>query len=211
MVDLEYVKGLAEGDRHLAVLTAARPNGSPHASVVSAGIIDDPVDGSPSVGLVAIGSSRKLPLLRLDGAATIVFKHGYQWAAVSGPTRLIGPEDGLEFGLQCARHHPGRVPGGGRRPRGLGRVRPGHGRGSALRGVRPGREDLLEPRVRLSVGHDPVGIPCVGPGRPTRTPGSGSGSRPDECTAVAAPDRRSTSTGWAEVRLLDREPRCGDG
>jgi hypothetical protein len=99
MVDLAYVQKLAEGDHYLAVLTAARPDGSVHASVVSAGIIDDPVDGSPSVGLVAIGSSRKLPLLRQSGAATIVFKDGYQWAAVSGPTRLIGPEDGLEYGL----------------------------------------------------------------------------------------------------------------
>jgi hypothetical protein len=100
MVDLEYVRKLAEGDHHLAVLTAARPDRSVHASVVSAGVIDDPVDGAPSVGLVAIGNSRKLPLLRLSGEATIVFKDGYQWAAVSGSTRLIGPEDGLEYGLE---------------------------------------------------------------------------------------------------------------
>ncbi len=99
MVDLGYVKRLAEGDHYLAVLTTARPDRSVHASVVNAGIIDDPVDGSPSVGLVVIGNSRKLPLLRRSGAATIVFKDGYQWAAVSGPTRLIGPEDGLEHGL----------------------------------------------------------------------------------------------------------------
>jgi hypothetical protein len=100
MVDLDYVKRLAEGDHYLAVLTTARSDGTVHASVVSAGIIDDPVDGSPSVGLVAIGSSRKLPLLRENGAATIVFKDGYQWAAVSGPARLIGPEDGLEHGFR---------------------------------------------------------------------------------------------------------------
>jgi hypothetical protein len=48
---------------------------------------------------VAVGSSRKLPLLRQNGTATIVFKDGYQWAAVAGPVRLIGPEDGLEHGL----------------------------------------------------------------------------------------------------------------
>ena len=99
MLDLDYVKRLAEGDHHLAVLTTARPDGSVHASLVSAGIIDDPVDGAPSVGLVAIGNSRKLSLLRQSGAATIVFKDGFQWAAVAGPTRLIGPEDGLEYGF----------------------------------------------------------------------------------------------------------------
>ena len=99
MVDLDYVKRLAAGDHHLAVLTTARPDGSVHASLVSAGIIDDPVDGSASVGLVAVGNSRKLPLLRQSGTATIVFKDGYQWASVSGSTRLIGPVDGLEYGL----------------------------------------------------------------------------------------------------------------
>jgi hypothetical protein len=99
MVDLDYVKHLAEGDHHLAVLTTARTDRSVQASVVSAGVIDDPVDGSPSIGLVAIGNSRKLPLLRLSGEATIVFKDGFQWAAVSGPVRLVGPEDGLEYGL----------------------------------------------------------------------------------------------------------------
>ena len=102
MVDLDDVKRLAEGDHHLAVLTTTRPDGSVHASVVSAGVIADPVDGAPSVGLVARGNSRKLPLLRAGGRATIVFKDGYQWAAVSGPTRLIGPDDGLEHGLDVA-------------------------------------------------------------------------------------------------------------
>src|ERR1700761_5420859 len=72
MLDLDYVKRLAEGDHHLAVLTTTRPDGSVHASLVSAGLIDDPVDGAPSVGLVAIGNSRKLSLLRQSGAATIV-------------------------------------------------------------------------------------------------------------------------------------------
>jgi hypothetical protein len=99
MADLELVERLAQGDHHLAVFTVARPDGSVHASVVSAGVIDDPVEGSPGVGLVAIGSSVKLRLVRVARRATVVFKDGYLWAAVSGPTRLIGPDDGSEFGL----------------------------------------------------------------------------------------------------------------
>ena len=99
LADLRYVERLAEGDHHLAVFAVARPDGSVHASVVSAGVIDDPVDGSPGVGLVAIGNTVKLRLVRSAGQATIVFKDGYQWAAVWGPTRLVGPEDGVELGL----------------------------------------------------------------------------------------------------------------
>ena len=112
MVDLDYVKQLAEGDHHLAVLATARTDRSVHASVVSAGVIDDPVDGSPSIGLVAIGNSRKLLLLRLSGEATIVFKDGFQWAAVSGPVRLVGSRGRTRIRAQCARHHPGGLPGG---------------------------------------------------------------------------------------------------
>ncbi|HXX88655.1 MAG TPA: pyridoxamine 5'-phosphate oxidase family protein [Acidimicrobiales bacterium] len=99
MADLALVERLAAADRHLAVITTCRADGSVHASVVSAGVTRDPVDGSPSVGLVAHGDSVKLKLLRRTGRATVVFKDGYQWAAVAGPTRLVGPDDGAELGL----------------------------------------------------------------------------------------------------------------
>jgi hypothetical protein len=71
--------------------------------VVSAGVIDDPVDGAPGVGLVAAGDSLKLKLLRKSKKATLVFKSGFQWIAVSGPVRLVGPADGGEFGLDVPR------------------------------------------------------------------------------------------------------------
>ena len=99
MEDLELVKRLAAGDHHLAVFSTALLDGSVHASVVSAGVIDDPIDGHPGVGAVVGGASRKLSLLRQSGMASLVFKSGFEWAAVAGPVRLIGPEDGTEFGL----------------------------------------------------------------------------------------------------------------
>ena len=102
MADLEYVRRLAEGDHHLAVFTTTRRDGSVHASVVSAGVIHDPLDGSPGVGTVVLGRSRKLDLLRRVGRATVVFKDGFAWAAVCGPVRLIGPEDGTDTGLDVA-------------------------------------------------------------------------------------------------------------
>jgi hypothetical protein len=99
MADLEDVARLAAGDQNLAVIAVGRPDGSVHASVVSAGVIDDPIDGAAGVAAVVHGSSRKLALLRRDGRATLVFKDGGLWAAVSGPVRLIGPDDGAEYGL----------------------------------------------------------------------------------------------------------------
>ena len=99
MTDLDLVARLAGADHNLAVFTVARPDGSVHASVVSAGVIADPVDGSPGVAAVIGGAARKLGLLRTSGRATLVFKHGFEWVAVSGPVRLVGPDDGAELGL----------------------------------------------------------------------------------------------------------------
>jgi hypothetical protein len=99
MADLEDVERLASGDSYLAVFTVARPNGTVQASVVNAGVLADPVDGSAGVAAVVGGGTRKLDLLRQVGRATLVFKTGWEWAAVSGPVRLVGPDDGTELGL----------------------------------------------------------------------------------------------------------------
>ena len=99
MADLEKVTRLAAGDQYLAVFIVGRAEGSVHASVVNAGPMADPVDGSPGVAAVVAGASRKLALLRETGRATLVFKEGWDWAAVSGSVRLIGPDDGAEHGL----------------------------------------------------------------------------------------------------------------
>jgi Pyridoxamine 5'-phosphate oxidase len=99
MTDLTDVARLAGAGHHLAVFTVARPDGTVQASVVSAGVIADPVDGSPGVAAVLNGGTRKLALLRQNPQATLVFTHGFDWAAVSGPVRLVGPDDGAELGL----------------------------------------------------------------------------------------------------------------
>ena len=97
--DLELVRSLGAADHNLAVCATTRADGSVQASVVSAGVVEDPVDGAPGVGLVAAGDSLKLKLLRNDNRATLVFKSGFRWVAVSGPVRLVGPHDGTELGL----------------------------------------------------------------------------------------------------------------
>jgi Pyridoxamine 5'-phosphate oxidase len=93
MADLALVRNLAEQDHFFAVIAVARGDGTVHASVVKAGVLDDPEDGAPSVGLVVAGGARKLALLRRNGQATVVFRDVGRWVAVEGPARLEGPDD----------------------------------------------------------------------------------------------------------------------
>ena len=90
--DLDLVQRLAAAT-HLAVVATTRADGTVHASLVSAGVLDDPVTGRPAVGAVVVGGARKLELLRRAGRAAAVFNHGYEWVAVEGPVRIVGPDD----------------------------------------------------------------------------------------------------------------------
>jgi hypothetical protein len=91
--ELDDVRRIAGADGHFAVLAVGREDRSVQASVVSAGVLADPIDGAPGVALVAGGGTAKLALLRAHPSATVVFKHGYDWVAVSGRARLVGPDD----------------------------------------------------------------------------------------------------------------------
>ena len=94
--DLELVRRLVRAEHGLAVVATTRSDGTVHASVVNAGVLDDPVTGEPVVGLVARGDARKLVLLRRSGRATVVWRSGWEWAAVEGPVRIAGPDDPLD-------------------------------------------------------------------------------------------------------------------
>jgi PPOX class probable F420-dependent enzyme len=93
--DLNLVQELASADDFLGVVGVARPDGSVHASLVKAGVLPEPLDGEPSVGMVVTGNARKLHHLRRVGRATVVFKDGWRWASVEGAVTLLGPDDHL--------------------------------------------------------------------------------------------------------------------
>lgn len=90
---LEQLRALTVEENGLATVATTRADGTVHASVVNAGILDDPVTGKPSVGFVAVGGARKLALLRRNGHATVTFRRSWRWLSVTGPVRLIGPDD----------------------------------------------------------------------------------------------------------------------
>jgi hypothetical protein len=91
--DLEHTHALALQENGLATIATVRADGTVHASVVNAGLIDDPVTGKPSIGFVARGDAHKLTLLRRAGHATITFRRGWDWASVTGTTHVIGLDD----------------------------------------------------------------------------------------------------------------------
>ena len=91
--DLEHTRALALQENGLATIATVRADGTVHASVVNAGLIDDPVTGAPSIGFVARGDAHKLTLLRRAGHATLTFRRGWDWASVTGTTHVIGPDD----------------------------------------------------------------------------------------------------------------------
>jgi PPOX class probable F420-dependent enzyme len=94
-VDLGPVEDIARAGRHLAVVATTRGDGSIQASLVSAGVMRHPVDGSEVVAFVAYPSV-KLRNLRARPAVTAVFLAGPRWVAVEGQAQIAGPDDHLE-------------------------------------------------------------------------------------------------------------------
>ena len=94
--DLDLVRRLVIAEHGLAVVATTRPDGTVHATVVNAGVLDHPVTGRPCVGLVVRADARKLVLLRAAGRAAVVFRAGWEWAAVEGRAQLAGPGDRLD-------------------------------------------------------------------------------------------------------------------
>jgi PPOX class probable F420-dependent enzyme len=92
--DMQLVRTVADAD-HYAVVGTVRAGGGTQASIVSAGVMDHPLDGQTTVAFVARGRTVKLAHLRRDPCVTVVFRNGPQWAAVEGRAELVGPDDSL--------------------------------------------------------------------------------------------------------------------
>jgi hypothetical protein len=94
---LDQVRELAVREAGLAVVVTLRADGTMHASVVNAGVVDHPVTGEPAVGFVVQGGARhKLTNLRARPVATVVFRSGWAWVGVEGDVDLAGPDDPLD-------------------------------------------------------------------------------------------------------------------
>lgn len=96
MSDLDAFARLVPRDHGLVVVSTARADGTIQSSVVNAGVLPHPVTGRPVVGLVSMGSSRRVANLRRRPRATVVIRAGWNWAGVEGRVDLVGPDDPLE-------------------------------------------------------------------------------------------------------------------
>jgi len=93
MVDLQHVRRLGAAEQGLVVVGIARVDGSVSSSVVNAGVLTHPADGSTVVGFVVRGSAFKRRRLLVDDRVTVTFRSGWEWQAVEGHAELIGPLD----------------------------------------------------------------------------------------------------------------------
>lgn len=94
-MDLADFEKIGSEDRYLAVIATSRADGSAQASVVNAGVLPHPLTGENVVGFVTYGRA-KLANLRRRPWTTVVFRSGWQWGAVEGPSDIIGPDDPFE-------------------------------------------------------------------------------------------------------------------
>jgi hypothetical protein len=91
--DIDLIRRLGLASKGLSVVATTRRDGSVHASLVNAGVLDNPLTGSPSVGLVVRSSAVKLALMRRSGRASVVFHSGWEWVAAEGVVTIVGPDD----------------------------------------------------------------------------------------------------------------------
>jgi PPOX class probable F420-dependent enzyme len=91
-VNLDAVRRIVAQESGLASVAVVRADGTPHTSLVNAGVLDHPVTGTPVVGYVTYGPV-KLRNLRARPATSILWRAGWRWAGVDGPSELIGPGD----------------------------------------------------------------------------------------------------------------------
>jgi PPOX class probable F420-dependent enzyme len=92
MVTLSEAAEIGSRDKFLAVVSTARADGTIQSSVVNAGVLADPESGRDVVGFVTYGKA-KLANLRARPQVTVTFRAGWQWAAIEGAARIIGPDD----------------------------------------------------------------------------------------------------------------------
>jgi PPOX class probable F420-dependent enzyme len=95
-MDLAPFQELVPLDHGLTVAVTRRPDLTPHATVVNAGVVPHPVSGHPTAALVAAGGTRKLAHLRADPTIALTIRAGWRWTTVEGIATLVGPDDPVQ-------------------------------------------------------------------------------------------------------------------
>ena len=92
MTTLDEAVALARGESGLTVVSTLRADNTIQASLVNAGVLPHPENGSPVLAFVTYGRV-KLANLRARPQLAATFRNGWQWATVEGDAELAGPDD----------------------------------------------------------------------------------------------------------------------
>lgn len=92
----DKLRRLVAAENGLCSFVCLDGSGSPHVSIINAGVMDNPVTGETSVACVVRANARKARLLRSDPRAAVAFRHRWDWVAVHGTAQLIGLDDPAE-------------------------------------------------------------------------------------------------------------------
>jgi PPOX class probable F420-dependent enzyme len=93
MIDLAPFEALVPLDHGLCVVVTRRADGSPHSTVVNAGVLVHPFEANRVVAFVARGDAAKLRHLRRDPTVAVTIRAGWQWSTVEGRAEMLGPDD----------------------------------------------------------------------------------------------------------------------
>ena len=94
-MSLDAIREVGPSNFWLSVVATTRPDGSVHASLVNAGVMDDPDGGGEIVAFVARGSAAKVAHITRTGRASLTFTAAWRWAGIEGPARVAGSDPQL--------------------------------------------------------------------------------------------------------------------
>lgn len=93
MPDLADVQRLLADEHGLAVVSTVQRDGRVLSSVVNGGVMVDPTSGSESIAFVSAGDAARLAHIRRGSEVTVTVRRGWRWLGVTGPARIIGPDE----------------------------------------------------------------------------------------------------------------------
>src|SRR4051794_5922784 len=91
---LDLVNEIGGEDSYLAIVSTIRADGTPHSSLVNAGLLPHPVTGETVAAFVTYGPA-KLAHLRARPSCTLTWRAGWRWVSVDGDAVVAGPDDAL--------------------------------------------------------------------------------------------------------------------
>ena len=91
--DIRNVKDYLADENGLAVISTTQADGRVLSSIANCGVLNHPITGAPTVGLVSAGAAARLTHIRRGSQVTIAIRRKWNWVSVTGRADIIGPKD----------------------------------------------------------------------------------------------------------------------